>query len=118
MYHMMKMMECGEPLGKAHETDEAKLVSLKSVFDLDNSVGILKDMPCGYYAERKAQDDEWSVRKQWAAQLGQFRIWRIEKMRFVCEKPINKRMLICIACGNGSFEYRIELSKTRRQRLC
>ena len=35
--------------GKAHETDEAKLVSLKSVFDLDNSVGILKDMPCGYY---------------------------------------------------------------------
>ena len=37
---------------------------------------------------------------------------------FVCEKPINKRMLICIACGNGSFEYRIELSKTRRQRLC
>ena len=34
--------------GKAHETDEAKLVSLKSVFDLDNSVGILKDMPCGY----------------------------------------------------------------------
>lgn len=50
--------------GKAHETDEAKLVSLKSVFDLDNSVGILKDMPCGYYAERKAQDDEWSVRKR------------------------------------------------------
>ena len=30
----------------------------------DNSVGILKDMPCGYYAERKAQDDEWSVRKR------------------------------------------------------
>ena len=50
--------------GKAHETDEAKLVSLKSVFDLDNSVGILKDMPCGYYAERKVQDDEWSVRKR------------------------------------------------------
>ena len=23
-----------------------------------------KDMPCGYYAERKAQDNEWSVRKQ------------------------------------------------------
>ena len=40
------------------------------------------------------------------------------KSGFVCEKPINKRMLICIACGNGSIEYRIELSKTRRQRLC
>ena len=50
--------------GKAHETDEAKLVSLKSVFDLDHSVGILKDMHCGYYAERKAQDDGWSVRKR------------------------------------------------------
>ena len=25
-------------------------------------------------------------------------------------------MLICIACGNGSIEYRIELSKTRRQK--
>ena len=42
----------------------------------------------------------------------------IMKSRFVCEKPVNKRMLICIACGNGSIEYRIELSKTRRQRLC
>ena len=29
------------------------LVSLKWVFDLDNSVSTLKDMPCGYYAERK-----------------------------------------------------------------
>lgn len=31
---------------------------------LDNSVGILKDMPCGYYAERKIQDDDWNVRKR------------------------------------------------------
>ena len=42
--------------GETHETDEAKLVSLKWVFDLDNSVSTLKDMPCGYYAERKTQD--------------------------------------------------------------
>ena len=41
-----------------------------------------------------------------------------DKSEFVCEKSVNKRMLICVACGNGSFEYRIELSKTRRQRLC
>ena len=41
---------------KTHETDEAKLVSLKAVFDLDNPVGILKDMPCGYYAERKTKN--------------------------------------------------------------
>ncbi len=65
MYHMMKMMECGNFYVEKHmKQTEAKLVSLKSVFDLDNSVGILKDMPCGYYAERKAQDDEWSVRKR------------------------------------------------------
>ena len=51
---------------------------------------------------------------------GQILKWKYikSKFEFVCEKPINKRMLICIACGNGSFEYRIELSKTRRQRLC
>ena len=36
---------------------------------------------------------------------------------FVCEKPVNRRMLIRVACGNGSFEYRIEPLKTRRQRL-
>lgn len=51
-------------------------------------------------------------------QLGQFKFGELRKSRFVCEKPVNKRMLICIACGNGSIEYRIELSKTRRQRLC
>ena len=50
--------------GETHETDEAKLVSLKWVFDLDNSVSTLKDMPCGYYAERKNQDDDWIIRKR------------------------------------------------------
>lgn len=50
--------------GKTHETDEARLVSSKSVFDLDNSVGILKDMSCSYYPEREIQDDNWIVRKR------------------------------------------------------
>ena len=50
--------------GKTHETEEAKLVSLKSVFELDNSFGILNDMPCGYYAERKTQNDDWNIRKR------------------------------------------------------
>ena len=40
------------------------LVSLKWVFDLDNSVSTLKDMSCGYYAERKTQDDDWIIRKR------------------------------------------------------
>lgn len=45
-----------------------------------------------------------------------FQFGELRKSGFVCEKPVNKRMLICIACGNGSIEYRIELSKTRRQK--
>lgn len=38
-------------------------------------------------------------------------------LKFVCGKPINKRMLIYIAYGNGSFKYRIELSKTREAEI-
>ena len=50
--------------GSRHDIDEARVVSLKEVFDLDNSVGVLKDMPCGYYAERKTQNDTWLVKKR------------------------------------------------------
>ena len=50
--------------GSRHDIDEARVVSLKEVFDLDNSVGVLKDMPCGYYAERKTQNDNWLVKKR------------------------------------------------------
>ena len=50
--------------GRTHEIEEAKLVSLKWVFESDNSVGILKDMLCGYYAERKTQNDDWVIGKQ------------------------------------------------------
>lgn len=38
--------------------------NLNWVFDLDNSISALKDMPCGYYAERKTQNDDWIIRKQ------------------------------------------------------
>lgn len=50
--------------GRSHEADEARLVSLKLVFDLDNSVGVLKDMPYGYYAERKTKEDNWVIHKR------------------------------------------------------
>lgn len=50
--------------GKEHEIEEARLVSLKYVFDMDNSVGILADMPCGYYAIRKTREDNWMVGKR------------------------------------------------------
>lgn len=50
--------------GETQEIDEAKVVSVKWVFDLDNTVGDLKDMPCGCYAERKTQDGDWIIRKR------------------------------------------------------
>lgn len=50
--------------GQKHKVDEARLVSLKEVFDFDNSIGILADMPCGCYAERKNQNDNWVIKKR------------------------------------------------------
>ena len=50
--------------GATHGAAEARLVSLKSVFDLDHSVSILKDMPCGCYAERKTQKDNWIIKRR------------------------------------------------------
>lgn len=50
--------------GKPHETDEARLVSLQWVFELDNSIGVLRDMPCGCCAERKTQCDDWVITKR------------------------------------------------------
>lgn len=50
--------------GKTHETYEAKIVSMESKFDLDPSIATLKDMPCGYCAERKSQKDDWIIEKK------------------------------------------------------
>ncbi len=47
--------------GKSHNPNEARLVSLKSVFDYDNSIGALCDIPCGSRAERKSPDDDWII---------------------------------------------------------
>ena len=50
--------------GKEHGISEAELVSLKEVFDFDHSIGALCAMPCGSYAERKTENDDWIIRKQ------------------------------------------------------
>lgn len=50
---------------KEHETGDAKVVSLKSVFDLDNSVVEVANIPCGYVAERRHKEDDWLIRKQY-----------------------------------------------------
>lgn len=49
--------------GETHTTEEARLVSLGYVFDLDNSVGVLKDMPCGFYAMRENPGGNWIIKK-------------------------------------------------------
>lgn len=49
--------------GKTHATNDAKIVSLKFVFELDNSIGALGDMLCGYYATREKQEDHWVIRR-------------------------------------------------------
>lgn len=49
--------------GKEHSEDEAKIVSLKYVYELDPTIGSLKYMPCGFYAERDSQTDKWNKGK-------------------------------------------------------
>lgn len=48
--------------GKTYEAKDAGLVSLQ--YDLDPSVGGLKDMPCGFFAERESQEDAWVMKKR------------------------------------------------------
>ncbi len=50
--------------GREHREDEAKIVSLKFVFELDPTIGLLKDLPCGYCAERKSLNDKWKIHQQ------------------------------------------------------
>lgn len=46
-----------------HETDEARIISLLAAFEIDPSIGELKDMPYGYYATRESIEDHWIVNK-------------------------------------------------------
>ena len=41
-----------------------KIVSLYKIFDMDNTVGALYKMPCGYCAERAAVTEGWTIRKK------------------------------------------------------
>lgn len=50
--------------GEVHEPEDGKIVSLQYVFDMDNTVGALYQMPCGYCAERAAVTEGWTIRKE------------------------------------------------------
>lgn len=45
--------------GEDHEESDAKLVSLHSIYLLDNSLGQLAELECCHSAERDSADDEW-----------------------------------------------------------
>lgn len=49
--------------GKSHDVSKAKIVSLYSIFVLDNSIAQLANMPYGYIAERKNIKSDWIIRK-------------------------------------------------------
>lgn len=49
--------------GEKHQLEDAVLVSLKELFELDQSIGLLCEMAAGFTAERKAGIDSWHIRK-------------------------------------------------------
>ncbi|WP_304610309.1 hypothetical protein [Muribaculum intestinale] len=50
--------------GGEHSEDEARIVSLRYIYELDNSLGLLKDLPCGYCAERESLKGKWEIYQQ------------------------------------------------------
>jgi len=49
--------------GGSHMSKDAMIVGLKAVYDHDSSVGVLAQMPMGYYAERETPDGEWIIHR-------------------------------------------------------
>lgn len=47
--------------GADHTIEEARIVSLQSVYDLDNSVAKLAHLKPGQSADRKTKEDEWVI---------------------------------------------------------
>jgi hypothetical protein len=45
--------------GQSHSAADARIVSLKSIFDKDPSVGVLSDMPLGCGATRDDKLSQW-----------------------------------------------------------
>lgn len=48
--------------GRDDDTEEDALVlSMIQMYDRDKTVGSLADMPCGFFAIREQEDDEWEI---------------------------------------------------------
>ena len=48
--------------GGSHGMEDAKVVALGEVFDLDPSIEKVAEMPCGYCATRDKVDSDWVVK--------------------------------------------------------
>ena len=46
-----------------HNIEDASIVSLFEVYNIDYSICLLKDMPRGYYAIRENVESDWIVKK-------------------------------------------------------
>lgn len=44
--------------------EDARVVSLKEVYELDSTIGNLSSMPFGWYAWRDSIDDEWKMEQK------------------------------------------------------
>ena len=42
---------------------DARIISLFEVYNIDNSIGLLKDMLRGYYVIRENVESDWIVKK-------------------------------------------------------
>ena len=49
--------------GDMIKTEDGMIVSLKELFEIDNSIGQLARMPLGYVAERKNKQNDWTIRR-------------------------------------------------------
>ena len=47
--------------GKSHTTEDARLISLQELYNLDKSVGALADLKPGQKAERSAANSKWII---------------------------------------------------------
>ena len=49
--------------GSNHDMADARIFFLFEAYNIDNSIGLLKDMPRGYYAIRENVESDWIVKK-------------------------------------------------------
>lgn len=47
--------------GDEHTEDDARVIGLGEAFAIDESIGALASLPCGYCAEREAPDARWGA---------------------------------------------------------